>query len=86
MILKVTCPDAGLPSKHSSSVYAVLSALFPGQNVSLISNSINSHEFTGNTILLKKDIVSPTSHQDHIFLYSICRCNSRGLKLQEVIK
>ena len=67
LILKVTCPDAGLPSKHCSSVYAILSALFPGQNVSLIGNSINSHEFTGNTILLKEDIVSLASHQDPIY-------------------
>ena len=71
MIPKVTCPDAGLPFKHCSSVYAILSALFPGQNVSLIGNSINSHEFTGNTILSKKDIVSLTSLQDTP-LYSIC--------------
>ena len=67
MMLKVTCPDAGLPFKHSSSVYAIPSALFPGQNVSFVGNSINSHEFTGNTILLKKDRVSPASHQDHTY-------------------
>lgn len=67
MIIKVTCPEAGLPFKHCSSVYAILSALFPGQNVSLIGNSINSHEFTGNTILSKKDIVSLASLQDPLF-------------------
>ena len=66
IIPKVTCPDAGLPFKHCSSVYAIPSALFPGQNVSLIGNSINSHEFTGNTILLKKDTVSLASHQEPI--------------------
>lgn len=64
IILMVTCPDAGLPFKHSSSVYAIPSAFFPGQNVSFVGNCINSHEFTGNAILLKKDRVSLASHQD----------------------
>lgn len=91
MILKVTCPDAGLPFKHGSSVYAIPSALFPGQNVSLVGNSINSHEFTGNTILLKKDRVSPASHQDHTYTPHVgvifyLTSFTRGLKLQGVIK
>lgn len=57
MSIKDTCPDAGLPRKSCSSVNAILSALSPSHNVSLIGNCIDSHEFTWNTkLLIRKDI------------------------------
>ena len=62
MRLKVTCPDASLSFKSLVSVYAVLSAFLPSHNVSLVSNCINSHEFTGDAKLSKEDTISPARH------------------------
>ena len=56
--IKDTCPDAGLSFKGCGSIYAIPSALFPGHNVSLIGNCINSHEFARDTKLSKEDTVS----------------------------